>query len=159
MCYGPLVVYLHADYVNCSSLGISHPTTLVLVPYAYPAYERQQRNPVYTSNSFAFVVFINEMPFIKRCGYGTERLRCARRNTEKESLKELTLTLTLNLTPNLTLTPMSQTYYLTEIQLRPIGTVRFLINNRRHIDAGLRTLLQHRRAQRRSIYLGHTSVV
>ena len=59
-----------------------------------------------------------------------------RRNTEKESLKELTLTLplttTLTLTLNLTLTPMSQTYYLTEIQLRPIGTVRFLINNRRH---------------------------
>ena len=54
--------------------------------------------------------------------------------------------------PNLTLTPMSQTYYLTEIQLRPIGT-------RRHIDAKLWTLLQHKRAQRRSIYLGHMSVV
>ena len=24
--------------------------------------------------NIAFVVFINEMPFIKRCGYGTERL-------------------------------------------------------------------------------------
>ena len=74
------------------------------------------------------------MPFIKRCGYGTERLGCcARRHAEKESLKELTLTLTttltltLNLTPNLT--PMSKTYYLTEIQLRPISTVSFLINN------------------------------
>ena len=41
-----------------------------------------------------------------------------------------------NLKPNLN-GPMSQTYYLTEIQLRPIGTVRFLINNRRHIDAEL----------------------
>ena len=61
--------------------------------------------------------------------------------------------------PNLTLTPMSQTYYLTEIQLRHIGTVRFLINNWRHIDAELWTLLQHKRAQRRSIYLGHMSVV
>ena len=34
----------------------------------------EQRKVVHTSNSFAFVVFINEMPFIKRCGYGTERL-------------------------------------------------------------------------------------
>ena len=70
----PPMVYLHADYNSFSSLRISRPTTLVLVPYAYPAYERQQRKAVHTSNSFAFVVFINEMPFIKRCGYGTERL-------------------------------------------------------------------------------------
>ncbi len=70
------MVYLHADYNSFSSLRISRPTTLVLVPYAYPAYERQQRKAVHTSNSFAFVVFINEMPFIgpKRCGYGSERL-------------------------------------------------------------------------------------
>ena len=70
----PPTVYLHADYDSFSSLRISRPTTLVLVPYAYPAYERQQRKVVHTSNSFAFVDFINEMPFIKRCGYGTERL-------------------------------------------------------------------------------------
>ena len=56
-------------------------------------------------------------------------------------------------------TPMYQTYYLTDIQLRPIGSVGFLINNRRHNDAELWTLLQHMRAKRRSIYLGHMSVV
>ena len=75
----PPMVYLHAEYdslvpyVYPARLG----STLVLVPYAYPAYERQQRKAVglHTSNSFAFVVFfINEMPFIKRCGYGSERL-------------------------------------------------------------------------------------
>ena len=58
----------------------SHPwstctsTTIVLVPYTYPAYERRQRKAVHTSNSFAFVVFINKIPFIKRYGYGIERL-------------------------------------------------------------------------------------
>ena len=57
----PPMIYLHADYDSFSSIRISRPTTLVLVPYAYLAYERQQRMTVHTSNSFAFVVFINEM--------------------------------------------------------------------------------------------------
>ena len=73
----PPMVYLHAEYDSFSSLRISRPrlgSTLVLVPYAYPAYERQQSNAVHTSNSFVFVVFINEMPFVKRCGYGSEPL-------------------------------------------------------------------------------------
>ena len=60
----PPMVYLYADYDSFSSLRISRPATLVLVPYAYPAYERQQRKAVHTSNSFAFVVLINEMPFL-----------------------------------------------------------------------------------------------
>ena len=59
----PPMVYLHANYDSFSSIcRISRPTTFVLVPYAYPAYKRQQRKAVHTSISFAFVVFINEMP-------------------------------------------------------------------------------------------------
>ena len=47
----PPMVYMHADYDSFSSIRrISRPTTLILVPYAYPTYERQQRKAVHTSD-------------------------------------------------------------------------------------------------------------
>ena len=150
------------------------PTTFVFVPYAYPTYERQQRKPAHTSNSFAFILFINERSFIKRCAYGTERLtwsnavRCVqwyRESVPKRTSNNTNPNTDPNPKPNPdpksnpkpNPNPMSQTFYLTEIQLRPITTLSFLINNWWHIDAELWTLLQHKRAQRRSIYLGHMS--
>ena len=70
----PPMVYLHADYDSFSSpLRIPRPTTLVLVPYAYPAYERQKCKVVGPTH-IKLICFRSFLLMKCLCGDGTERL-------------------------------------------------------------------------------------
>ena len=104
------------------------------------------------------------MPYIKSCGYGTEWLGvmlCAQKYQERVP-KRTNTNPDDNTNPDPKPTPKSNHNPNVPNILfnrNSVATYRFLINNRRHINAELWTLLQHKRAQCRSIYLGHMSVV